>query len=308
MKRRLFALLLCLILVFSALCIHAGADFGDFAGDNDYGGGNDWGDSDWGGSDWDDDDGGFAFIGGGGSSGGGGGSIVGPFIVCVVVCAVIVLIAYLSSKNKKGGRRPIMPGAQRTDSAKLRPMAEYQTLDAKFDEGALTQRLSNWYVQMQNAWSAGDIGPVRPFFSDGYYAQMERQLNNLTQAGRTDHTERIAVLGVTLRGFFQSGGEDHIVAELRTRIVSYVTDKTGKVISGSQTAEKFMTYEWDLTRPSGTITQEGAEMQSINCPHCGAAISINESAKCPYCDSVITLDQHDWVIASIKGISQRTSG
>ena len=83
-------------------------------------------------------------------------------------------------------------------------------------------------------------------------------------------------------------------------------DKTGKLISGSQTAEKFMTYEWELSRASGTVTTKGDNMQRVSCPGCGAPLDINATAKCPYCDSIVTLEEHDWAICSIKGISQTT--
>lgn len=306
--KKILSLLLCLMLL-AAFALHAGAEFGDFAGDNDYGG-SDYGDSDYdidfGDSDYDDDRSDYN-IGSGysGGSGGGAGGVIGAVAVMLITVAVLILF---SRYKQTGGsaRRPVMPGAQVTPQAQLRPMSGYAALDAKFDQGDLVQKLSNWYVQMQNCWSDGNIEPVRPFFSDAYWQQMNRQLQAMRQQGRVDHTERIAVLGVTLRGFYQSGGEDHIIAELRTRIVSYVTDKAGTLVSGSRTAEKFMTYEWDLTRPSGTQTQEADVLQTVRCPNCGATLSINESAKCPYCDSVITLTQHGWVIASIKGISQRT--
>ena len=305
-KRTLLALLMCLCLVCSvAFSFRANADFGDFSGDSDYGGS----DSDWGSNDNDYSSGNDHYYVSGGSSDGSGGDGI-SIVVAIVI--VIILVAIFSKKgggkggNGGGGSKPVAPGAKRTDDSQLKKMSEYTQLDPGFDAPELTQRLSNWYVQMQNTWSAGDISSVRPFFEDAYFAQMERQLQQMKQAGRTDHTERIAVLGVELRGFYQSGGLDHIVAELRTRIVSYVTDRDGKVISGSQTAEKFMTYEWNLTRPSGTKTQGKAEMNVVNCPNCGATVNINATAKCPYCDSVITVNQHDWVISSIKGISQRT--
>lgn len=301
--RRLLSILLCLAVI-TAFSLRASADFGDFAGDSDYGDSG-W-DSDWDSdSDWDDDDDySGVYNGSSGSSSSSGG--IGGMAITVIAVAVI-LLALFGSRKKGTGSKPVMPGARATAQSQLRPMSEYAKLDAKFDQGDLVQKLSNWYVQMQNCWSDGDIEPVRPFFSDAYWEQMNRQLQAMRQQGRVDHTERIAVLGVTLRGFYQAGGEDHLIAELRTRIVSYVTDKAGNVVSGSRTAEKFMTYEWDLTRPSGTETQAAAELKTVNCPNCGAAVSINESAKCPYCDSVITVAQHDWVIASIKGISQRTN-
>ena len=116
------------------------------------------------------------------------------------------------------------------------------------------------------------------------------------------------MLDVNLRGFFQEGGDDHLVAELKTRITDYTVDEdTGALISGSKTAEKFMTYEWDLSRPTGTLTAAAGETTQRHCPNCGAPLSVNESAKCPYCDTVITFRDHDWTIYAVKGIAQRTA-
>ena len=70
--------------------------------------------------------------------------------------------------------------------------------------------------------------------------------------------------------------------------------------------EKFMTYEWDLSRPTGTVTEQAGEVTERHCPNCGAPLSVNESAKCPYCDTVLTFQDHDWTIYAVKGIAQRT--
>ena len=68
-----------------------------------------------------------------------------------------------------------------------------------------------------------------------------------------------------------------------------------------------MTYEWDLLRPTGTKTDAASgETKRITCPGCGAPLSINTTAKCPYCGRVVTLDEHDWALCAIKGISQTT--
>ena len=57
-----------------------------------------------------------------------------------------------------------------------------------------------------------------------------------------------------------------------------------------------------------TITEEKnkEEEGKWNCPNCGAPLSINHSSKCPYCDTVVTLEEHDWAICAIRGISQQT--
>ena len=294
------ALLLCALLAPTM----AQADFGSFSGDSDYGSSSDWSSS----SSWDDDDdyssGSTYYYDDDDTSGGGGFSL----IVTAAIFLIIIVVVLMPSK-KKGQSAPVQnAGAARTDASMLKPMEEYQKEDPGFDGAALSEKLSNLYVQMQNAWQDKNIESLRPYLTDALYAQMERQLDAIKKAGRTNYIERIAVLGVDLRGWYQKGENDTIVASVRTRIVDYtVDDNSGDVVSGDKNRELFMEYEWTLVRPTGEKTGEAAPMQSVHCPSCGAPLSINHSAKCPYCDSVVTVKENDWVIYAIKGIAQRSA-
>ena len=179
--------------------------------------------------------------------------------------------------------------------------------DPSFDANAMQEKISNLYVQMQNCWTDKNIESLRPYFTDAFFTQMERQLNGLKSRGLTNHVDRIAVLGVNLRGFYKQGGDEHLIVELRTRIVDYtVQDSDKKLVSGDRNREKFMTYEWDMCRAEGSVTTKEGTMQSVSCPGCGAPLSIITTAKCPYCGRVVTLDEHDWALCAIKGISQTT--
>lgn len=314
MKQRFLSLLLA-----SCLCMMLGlavrADFGSFSGDADYGGSYDFGDS----YDYDYDydygsgyGGSYYYIDDSDIS-------LSPTMVIVVVVIVIgylVIRAKISSGGsgsgmsaaeaaKKRREAAVNPGAARTEDSKLKPIAEYTALDASFDEAEFREKLSNLYVQMQNGWTDRNIDSLRPYFTDALFTQMERQIDQMKKAGRTNHVERITVLGVTLRGFFQQGGEDHMIAELHTRIVDYtVNDSDGSIVSGSDTVEKFMTYEWELTRTTGSTTAQTSGTETVVCPNCGAPVDINASARCEYCDTVLRQETHDWAICAIKGISQ----
>lgn len=304
--KRFLCIVLCLVLCVSVLMpLASKADFGSFSGDSDFGGGSDhdWGsdhDYDWGDSSYSGSSGsGVYFLGGNPG-----------FAVIVMIILVAVALARMKKNGKTTRRgapsqRSYAPGAQRAQG--LRPIGEYASIDPAFNLPGFQAKLSNLYVQMQNGWQDKNIESLRPYFTDAMFTQMNRQLDALRRSNQTNYVEKIAVLSVEVRGFRQTGGMDTIVAELRTRITDYtLNDVTGELVSGSRNAEKFMTYEWDLIRPTGTPTEKQEAMQSITCPHCGAALSINETAKCPYCDSVISVDQHDWVISAIRGISQRT--
>ena len=190
----------------------------------------------------------------------------------------------------------------------LRPMNEYLELDPEFDEEKIKTLMSNLYVQMQDTWHAKDISSLRPYMTDEFFNQMDRQLDAFRKTGRTDYTERIAVLNVGLKGWRQSAGMDYITVGLTSRIVSYVLeDRTGKLLSGDMNREKFMEYEIELSRKSGVITNpESDSTKTVTCPHCGAPLKLNASAKCEYCGSVITTVNSDWAICGMRGISQRT--
>lgn len=289
--KQLIALILCLAFCFAILLPSASrADFGSFSGDSDYGGG---GSSSWdSGSSWSDGDGGDSEL---------------TFFELLIISPFLIIFVLIFIKAGKKGNANTPAGGQRTSDAQLTPMERYQALDPGFDHAAFTEKLANLYVQMQDTWQNKNISPVRPYLTDALYSQMERQLDAIRRQGYTNYIERIAVLGVLPRGYYQRGNDDHIVVELRTRIVDYTKDDaTGKLISGDPQKERFMTYEWDLVRPSGTLTAAKDAVTSVRCPSCGAPLSINQSAKCPYCESVVTLAKHDWAIYAIKGVSQKT--
>jgi hypothetical protein len=304
MKKKVLALLAVLLIAAFVLVPRAGsADLGDFSGGGDYGGGDYGGSSDWGGSDWGSSDWGSSDYGSTSRSG----PISGPGVLFVATIVIAILLISVFSSNKKK-RTSVTPGATRTAQSKLTPIENYQTLDPDFSPEDFKEWLQNLYIKMQDCCTKRDVEPIRPYFADSLYQQFDRQMKKLRELHRTNYVERVAVLSVDLRGYYQDKGEDVIVAEIYARITDYtVDDNTGKVILGSKTQEKFMTYEYSLSRPIGMKTEPWKEgVSERHCPNCGAPLSVNESIKCPFCDSVLTFSDHDWTVYAIKGISQRT--
>lgn len=307
---KILVFVLCILLM--ALPAFAGADFGDFSGDSDYGGSWDSG-SDWSSSSWDSDYSSGSYYDDDSDV---SGIDIGISLAVMAAIVVLGLIFDVSEKRKKkkqyGAGRPQSAqgrpqGAQRTPDSRLQPLGDLAITDPNFDANAMQEKISNLYVQMQNCWTDKNIESLRPYFTDAFFTQMERQLNGLKSRGLTNHVDRIAVLGVNLRGFYKQGDKEHLIVELRTRIVDYtVQDSNNKLISGNRNREKFMTYEWDMCRTAGSVTSKEGVMHSVSCPGCGAPLSINTTAKCPYCGRVVTLDEHDWALCAIKGIAQST--
>ena len=310
MRKKVFALIAAALTLVLLLCSTGVlADFGGFSGDSDYSGSWSSGsDSDWG---WDYDDGdsggGWFLFGDSDDYDGRGVSCQSDMLMLFVIIIIIVLVI-IFIRNSQNQQPTVITGVEKTDDSMLSPMSDYiANVDPGFSIAQMQTKLSNLYVQLQDCWSARDLTPLRPYLTDELYNQSERQLDEMKSHRQTPHVERVSVLGTNVRGYFVREGMDHIIVEMTTRICTYTTDDdTGSVVSGDPNREKFMTYEWDLCRTSGLTTGGEGNMHSVNCPNCGAPVTINKSAKCPYCETVITLDEHDWVLYSIKGLSQQT--
>ncbi|MBP5235932.1 MAG: Tim44 domain-containing protein [Clostridia bacterium] len=299
MKRSLIVLFALLLITSSVMMtVISFADAGDFAGDFDFG--------DFGDVDYDYDDSGFG-LGLGLLSGLGSGTSV----IVIIIIIVIFLIIKFKSGSHSSGSVPVASGAgaEITPQSQLLPISDLISEDPAFSEADIREKVSNMYIRLQNCWTAKNLEEFRPYSTDALYAQYDRQLDSYRTNGVTNRVERIAVLSADVRGWKRDNENDTLVIALRTRVTDYVVkDADGTVVRGNPNAEKFMTYEWQLIRARGMKTGEREETVVKNCPNCGAPLNINRTAKCDYCGSIITVDQFDWVLSSVKAISQQTVG
>jgi hypothetical protein len=139
--------------------------------------------------------------------------------------------------------------------------------------------------------------------TEGYYSQMDMQVDKYRKKGQTNHVDDIKVLNAELLGWKQEGSTNIITARIMARIIDYVTDdNTGSLVRGNKHDQKLMTYEWQLVK---NAPDRSADIPKI-CPHCGAKLDINRSGVCEFCGSEVTSDSFDWAVRNIKGISQKT--
>ena len=116
--------------------------------------------------------------------------------------------------------------------------------------------------------------------------------------------ERICVKSATLSDFRQTGDKDVLTVILKSRMVDYIIDEeTGKVLKGDKVTDRHSTYKLEFIRKTGVKTKPGSnQINTTNCPNCGAPTQITSSGKCEYCGSVITTGEHSWALANLEKI------
>ena len=307
MKRGLLAILTATVLILTLIVgMTTGlADAGGFSSDSDWGdSSSSWSSSD---SDWSSSDSSWGSSSDYSSSSGGGDS----GIVSIIVVAFIILVVIFGAlpSRKKGAANKGGDGGYtyRPDATPGKPISELKKKDPNFSEAEFLDKVGNMYVQMQNAWQNKEWEPMRALMTDSLYNQMNRQLDALKQKGLTNYIDNICVMNSKITKYYDDAANDVIIVELTARITDYTVDSNGNVVSGSKSLQKFLTYAWTLTRDKNAKTVDSDGMQTVACPNCGAPVDVKKSARCEYCGTVVTVDAKDWVISSIKGISQRTA-
>lgn len=277
------------------------ADVGSFDRYDSGSSSSDWSSSssDWGSSssswDWDDDDD-YSSNSGSGSFG----TVIGTIVL-------IIIVAIISSNSKKGkglqNYRVKPTYIPTTDPNKSHAYAEkIKEIDPNFSEEKMLSFAKDLFVKLQNAWTARDWEPMRPFETESLFEQHKAQIQGYIDTNRINVMDRIAVNYAYLYNFRQEGDRDILEIALKSTMKDYIIDaKTEELLEGSKTQDRTTVYKLTFERKTGVLTPEGtAEVKTTNCPNCGAPTEITSAGKCTYCGSVITTGANTWVLSGLE--------
>ncbi|MGE5608926.1 MAG: TIM44-like domain-containing protein, partial [Bacillota bacterium] len=232
---------------------------------------------------------------------------VGIPVAAIVV--VFVVLSYNQGQSRHQGH-VIRMGALAGDvNRRWAALARIREGDPGFDEGLFGQRVRTAFLKIQQAWSAQDLSGVRAFISDGIHERFSLQLLEQRELGYRNAMDKVTVGTVEIVELLSRGPFDVVTVRIHAAAADcQVSLKDGRVLSGSKAVEPFVEY-WSFLRRHGTKTEPGRPMLiEGNCPNCGAAIEINQSANCQHCGAVLRSGQYDWVLAEITQASEWTPG
>lgn len=176
--------------------------------------------------------------------------------------------------------------------------------DPAFDENAFYSRIRIAFDKIQQAWCAQNLTVIRPFVSDGVYERFLLQIAEQRDEGYHDFMEGLRVLDLRMAEIESDGIYDEIAVRIRAVSVDYrMSIATGQRISGSSIPQEFVEI-WTFVRRQGAQTKSGPGLIEGNCPNCGAAIEMNQSAVCAHCKALLRSGQYDWVLTEITQQSE----
>jgi rubrerythrin len=295
-------ILMVLCFVFAGVAFD-GNDYGGDGGGADWGGG-DWGDydSDWGGSDYGSDGSDWGIFGG------------FPFIPIVVVAVIVILVLANSNKNRNGQTPQVRSGQGSQGANVFLPnrndqiQAIIRKKDPNFTADDFITFAKQVYMDIQMAWCARDMAPVRPVLHQNLFNTTQRQVEEKKKQGIIYHYESIAINTAYLTSFVKDKDFEYLTVYLNARMIDYqVDEKTGNIVRGDKTTRWDMRYKMKFVRSTDALTKDKVSgTQGYNCPNCGAPLEITSSGECPYCGSVVTTGDYSWVLTDFTTVRNDT--
>ena len=262
----------------------------------------------------------------GGDSGGGDGDLgvligylIGLFIEDPVMGLIVlgILVIFILIRRRKAKKQASNPSYinksieqqvanDNTFDNSVMVAAQIQAIDPAFSSDKFIGFAREVFMKIQEAWTAKDWKPIRPFESETLFNTHKQQLDEYIRLGKTNVVEKIGIKHCSLHSFQQDGDKEVLVVWLNAVMRDYVIDDaTKKVLESDPNRDWYMRYEMVFNRKAGLKTDPGKKGNSItNCPNCGAPTEVTSSGQCAYCGSVITNGEHDWVLTDIHSRSE----
>lgn len=249
------------------------------------------------------------------SSGSGSGVFIfgGGFgsVIFWIVAIAILLILINNNKNQRNKNGRLYNSLASNDSTqKIQQLEEAQAQienkiqvnDPDFNKEELVAWSKNLFIKLQQAWTARDWETIRTFETESLFEQHKSQLQGYINNNQINVMDRICVNYAHLYGYRVEGDKEILTVRLNSRMEDYIIDATTKqVIKGQKGLDKVNTYILTFIRKNGVKTKPGTiEVNTTNCPNCGAPTKITSSGKCEYCGSIVTTGEYNWVLSSLQ--------
>jgi len=270
MKKRLFIIVLCLLLIgVFASTYHIELVGADSGFDSSYDGGS---------SDSGDGEGLFYLI-----------------YLCIeypplgIAILTILLLIYFSNKKK----------AKQIISKALNSKLDLLDINIFPEDKRLEIESFNLYKQIQYAWMNFDEDTIRKCTTDEMYNMYLMQLDTLKVKNQKNLMYDIKYLGSSIKERYEENGQETIIMNMQVSCYDFIIDtKTNNVVRGS--ASKLNIYNYELT-----FVRTKQNKKSDICPRCGAPVEGNNSGVCEYCKSTLISNNYTLVMSKKKMLSQK---
>jgi predicted lipid-binding transport protein (Tim44 family) len=166
-----------------------------------------------------------------------------------------------------------------------------------------SKKVTSAFLQVQSAWSAQSLQPMRRFLSDGVYQRFNAQFTMMKMLDQTDRVSDVQITRMAVVNSRVEGTYHCVDVAVEARAEDQFVSAKYPQLNSDGGAEIFVEY-WSFIRRA-QHKLGGDIYHSELCPACGGQLTekLLETARCPYCGIYINSGEFDWVLAEITQLT-----
>jgi len=161
----------------------------------------------------------------------------------------------------------------------------------------LQPRILLVYQQLNTAWNARDLTPVRGFVTAALRNYLAYWLHEYEHQGLHNTLTEARVSEMDLAKVTRDRYYDAITVRIFADGFDSTSDAKGRVVGGSTSDRRAYTEYWTFLRSS---TRRGPVTTTPACPNCGAPLAISDIGDCTHCGVAVENGSFDWTLSKIE--------
>lgn len=204
----------------------------------------------------------------------------------------------LSATGGGGGEEVGLEVPTAKDPSVSRQLEALQARDPAFRWQRFVDRAKLVFHAVQEGWSLKRWERVRPFETDRVFRTHAMWMERFEKEGITNHLKDVEVLKVEAARACQDAYYDQITVRIFAQMKDYKTNRLGWAVEGSRWKKVRFSEYWTFIRQH--TGKSRAELNSDNCPSCGAPLEVELDGCCRHCRANLARGQYDWVLSRIE--------
>ncbi len=144
------------------------------------------------------------------------------------------------------------PPFQESESVGGMDYRSLTAMDPSFHADQFLKTAQDLFFKVQGAWNKQDMVGLRSFCGDQLMRTWEDEIAQLKQRGQRNRMDNIALRDSEISEVWTESGEDYITVHFHANLLDYTVDeKSGAVVSGSDSDSVRFEEYWTFSRPVG---------------------------------------------------------
>lgn len=219
-----------------------------------------------------------------------------PFPLNIIVVGVIVLVLWMSQKKYRESSS--LNTISQVNKGFMRENKKNELLQKieNFNEKEFCEKAVFAFNEVQKAWSAKNLSPVRRFISDGVYQRFNVQLLMMQRLKQNNVVEHLKLIESKIAYVEQEHPYDIIHVQFKAEITEKYESDYREL--NQRYHESFIEF-WTFIRKKNSQYKD--IYHGTNCPNCGDVLpgDMGEVSQCNSCRTYINMGEFDWVLCEI---------